>query len=87
HEESSSIYRGGEFTSSGVQEFTVEESATKIEVDWLSEQKMNDLELVSPTGKVYKNAIRTIDEGVFKGANHHMFQVSSPEAGKWKVQA
>lgn len=87
HEESSNIYRGGEFTSSAVQEFTVEESATKIEVDWLSEQKMNDIELVSPTGKVYKKAVRTIDEGVFKGAHHHMFQVSSPEAGKWKVQA
>ncbi|TYR78814.1 hypothetical protein FZC66_17440 [Priestia megaterium] len=86
-DDSSAIYRGGEFTNEATQTFTIEEGTKQINVDWLSDQKMDQVQLVSPSGKTYTKSVHSIDEGVFKGAHHHMFQLNAPEAGTWKVEA
>nr|WP_205187963.1 hypothetical protein [Metabacillus iocasae] len=85
-EDSNEIHRGGQFKKQATQTFTIEDGTQQIDVDWLTDQKMDDVQLVSPSGKVHSKPARSKDEGIFKGAHHHMFQVASPEAGTWKVE-
>ncbi len=86
-EDSNEIHRGGQFTKQAAQTFVVEDGAQLIHVDWLSDQQMNHVQLVSPSGQVYGKPTYSKDEGVFKGAYHHLFQVATPEAGTWRVEA
>ncbi|TYR77030.1 hypothetical protein FZC79_04850 [Rossellomorea vietnamensis] len=80
------LHRGGEFTASALENFQVEENVAKLDLDWLSDKKMKDLVVISPSGVEYKKFTHSVDEGVFKGGHHHSFQIQKPEAGQWSVK-
>jgi triacylglycerol esterase/lipase EstA (alpha/beta hydrolase family) len=83
----STLHRGGQFEKDRQETFHVEEDVAKLDLDWLSEKKMKDLQLISPSGIVYQNYIHDLDEGIFKGGHHHSFQIEKPEAGEWTLKA
>ncbi|MGM0843867.1 MAG: esterase/lipase family protein [Bacillota bacterium] len=80
------LHRGGEFTSSALETFQVEEDVTALDLDWLSDKKMKDITVISPSGTVYNNFTQSVDQGIFKGGHHHSFQIQNPEAGQWSVK-
>ena len=81
------LHRGGEFEKEGQETFNVEENVAKLDLDWLSDKKIKDLQVISPSGVVYKNFINSVDEGIFKGGHHHSLQIQNPEAGQWTFKA
>jgi triacylglycerol lipase len=83
----SALHRGGQFWTETKETFAVEENVQKIELDWLSDQHTKDIEVISPSGKVYANFQHSVDQEIFKGGHHHTFQILSPEQGVWTIQA
>lgn len=83
----SALHRGGQFKNEVKQTFNVEENVQKIDLDWLSDKQTKDIEVISPSGKVYTTFIHSIDQEIFKGGHHHTFQIPSPELGVWTVKA
>ncbi|WP_417899838.1 hypothetical protein ABN702_06020 [Bacillus haimaensis] len=83
----SALHRGGEFRGEGKESFFVEENVQKIDLDWLSDKQTKDMEVISPSGVVYRDFKHAVDQEIFKGGHHHTFQISNPEAGVWTVKA
>ncbi|TCS95909.1 esterase/lipase family protein [Hazenella coriacea] len=66
----------------------IEENSSEANIQVLTKSKAVQVQLVSPSGKVYKqqNANRnTTDQAFFAGAHVKSFHVSRPEAGTWKI--
>ncbi|WP_044022890.1 esterase/lipase family protein [Bacillus sp. SG-1] len=80
------LHRGGEFENAVIETFQVEENVAKLDLDWLSDKKTKDLQLVSPSGDVYHHFDHSMDDGIFQGGHHHSFQIATPEAGQWKMK-
>ncbi|WP_421380648.1 esterase/lipase family protein [Bacillus salacetis] len=83
----STLHRGGQFEKTARETFQVEENVAKLDLDWLSDKKTKDIEIISPSGTVYDHFLHSLDDGIFKGGHHHSFQIPNPEAGQWTVTA
>ncbi|WP_456273683.1 esterase/lipase family protein [Bacillus sp. AK031] len=83
----STLHRGGQFELERQESFHVEEDVAKVDLDWLSDKKMKELQLISPSGVIYQDFIHDVDKGIFKGGHHHSFQIKKPESGEWTVKA
>lgn len=83
----SALHRGGEFLVEAKETFSVEENVQKIDLDWLSDKQTSDMEVISPSGVVYRDFKHSVDQEIFKGGHHHTFQITNPEAGVWAVKA
>ncbi|MBG9832386.1 hypothetical protein ABE50_32320 [Bacillus wiedmannii] len=57
-------------------------------VSVLTASKQVEIQLISPSGKVYTKqdaVVTTGDDTFFKGAFIHTFQIKSMEVGDWKI--
>ncbi|WP_409251702.1 esterase/lipase family protein [Bacillus sp. SCS-153A] len=79
-------HRGGVFENEVQETFQVEENVAKLDLDWLSDKKTIDLQVVSPSGDIYNNFHHSVDDGIFKGGHHHSFQIPNPETGQWTIK-
>lgn len=80
--------RGGQHSGTANETLTVENNVNQISLDWISDQPLTHLELISPSGKVQKIKLQsTPDDEFFHGAYHQLVTLPQPEAGQWKVQA
>ncbi|WP_046227902.1 esterase/lipase family protein [Paenibacillus dauci] len=80
--------RGGEYKGTATETLTVEDHVKSITLDWITNQPIDELRLISPQGKVRHVQISTDrDEEIFKGAYHQVTELKNPEAGEWQVQA
>ncbi|PGW57873.1 esterase/lipase family protein [Bacillus thuringiensis] len=58
-------------------------------VSILTASKQVEIQLISPSGKIYKKQDALVTKGndnFFKGAFIHMFQIKSMEVGDWKIR-
>ncbi|MGY3716365.1 esterase/lipase family protein [Sutcliffiella cohnii] len=87
HPATNMILRGGEYNRNKKEHFVVENGTNHLSLDWLSDQKHQQLQIVSPSGKLYSNFAIYENDNIFKGAYHHTVTIDQPEAGKWTVLA
>jgi triacylglycerol esterase/lipase EstA (alpha/beta hydrolase family) len=81
------LHRGAGFEKEARETFLVEENVATLDLDWLSDKKTKDIQVISPSGAVYNHFTHSADQGIFKGGHHHSFQIPNPEAGQWTVLA
>ncbi|MFC4075417.1 esterase/lipase family protein [Salinithrix halophila] len=83
---SDSFIRGGEQSGAKSEAFSVENGVKSITVDWMSERKLDSVEVTEPSGRTRTVKVKAVqDKTVFKGAWHHLVQVDTPQPGQWKV--
>ncbi|MEW9701880.1 lipase family alpha/beta hydrolase [Paenibacillus sp. SI8] len=81
------LIRGGQHNGSASESFLVENDVRSITLDWISDQKVNAFELVSPSGQPTKVEVKSYqDEEVFKNAWHHVAVVNNPKQGEWTLR-
>ncbi|WP_046214424.1 esterase/lipase family protein [Paenibacillus wulumuqiensis] len=80
--------RGGEYSGTATETLTVEDNVKSITLDWITDQPIAELRLVSPQGKVRHVKVSSDrDEEIFKGAYHQVTELKRPEAGEWTIEA
>ncbi|MFD1020453.1 esterase/lipase family protein [Thalassobacillus hwangdonensis] len=80
---------GGSHKRKAIEGFFVEDGVEEITVEWISNRKDTDLELIEPAGnQMYSNFKVASDESdVFKGAYRHELTIENPVPGCWKLSA
>ncbi|MBD0378725.1 PGAP1-like alpha/beta domain-containing protein [Paenibacillus sedimenti] len=82
------LVRGGAHNGTASESFLVENDVRSLTIDWISDQKADQVELISPTGKQTSIQVTSYqDEQVFKNAWHHIAVVNNPDQGAWTFQA
>lgn len=80
--------RGGEHQGQANETLTVENNVKHISLDWISDQPLTQLELISPSGTIQQVTLQSAqDDEFFQGAYHQIATLEQPETGEWKVQA
>jgi pimeloyl-ACP methyl ester carboxylesterase len=81
------LVRGGAHNGTASESFLVENDVKSITVDWISDQKADQVELISPTNGQTSVKVKSYqDEQVFKNAWHHIAVVNNPKQGEWTLQ-
>ena len=81
------LVRGGAHNGTASESFLVENDVKSITVDWISDQKANQVELISPTSGQTSVKVKSYqDEQVFKNAWHHIAVVNNPKQGEWTLK-
>ncbi|MFD0695355.1 alpha/beta hydrolase [Paenibacillus sp. GCM10027628] len=82
------LVRGGAHNGTASESFLVENDVRSITIDWISDQKADQAELISPTGAQANIKIKSYqEEQVFKNAWHHIAEVKNPKQGAWTFKA
>lgn len=81
------LVRGGAYNGTASESFPVENDVRSITIDWISDQKESQLELISPSGGQTSIKVKSYqDEQVFKNAWHHITVVNNPRQGEWTLK-
>lgn len=81
------LVRGGAYNGAASESFLVENNVRSITIDWISDQKADLLELISPSGGQTSVKVKSYqDEQVFKNAWHHIAVVNNPKQGEWTLK-
>ncbi|MDF2647633.1 MAG: alpha/beta hydrolase [Paenibacillus sp.] len=81
------LVRGGAHNGTASESFLVENDVKSITVDWISDQKADQVELISPTSGQTSIKVKSYqDEQMFKNAWHHIAVVDNPEQGEWTLK-
>ncbi|KEO83143.1 esterase/lipase family protein [Tumebacillus flagellatus] len=89
-ESSNNIMRGGAINGLVSDSFQLESGINGANVDVMTSSTATDVQLVSPSGKVYKAQSKkqgTDDSVMFDTAVHNVFSIDKPEKGTWTLQA
>jgi triacylglycerol lipase len=80
---SGTILRGGPGKGNVKEVIPVEDDVEAVTFSYLSDMPLDDLSLMSPSGKSYSFNDVTEMHGEFFGAWQHIASVANPEAGEW----
>ncbi|QDA27939.1 esterase/lipase family protein [Paenibacillus polymyxa] len=86
--DNSYFIRGGDYNGKASETLTVENGVQSIDLDWISDKRVSQLELTKPDGTselLHVKAGR--DEEIFAGAWHHSAVVTNPQPGIYKLNA
>lgn len=89
NEPSNNIMRGGPINGLATDSFQLESGIAGANVDVITSSKATNIQLVSPSGKVYKakQTEGTDDAILFDTAVHNVFSIDKPEKGNWSLKA
>lgn len=84
----SCFIRGGKYKGQASETLTVENGIKSIELDWISDKRVNKLELIKPDGtSEVVNLKEGYDDEIFAGSWHHSGVIKNPTPGIYKLNA
>jgi len=86
--DNSYFIRGGDYNGKASETLTVENGVQSIDLDWISDKRVSQLELTKPDGTSELLQVKAgRDEEIFAGAWHHSAVVTNPQPGIYKLNA
>ncbi|MDX8343613.1 hypothetical protein [Rossellomorea sp. YZS02] len=86
--EADSYFRGGEYSGKTQEKIQVEEGASSVTFDWMSNNPSSRLILKDPENKIYSSFNVSKDESdYFNGAYHHTLTIKTPPPGEWTLES
>jgi hypothetical protein len=84
--DNSYFIRGGDYNGQASETLTVENGVKSIDLDWISDKRVSQLELTKPDGtSEIINLKAGYDDDIFAGAWHHNAVIQNPKPGTYKL--